>query len=108
MAGRNCHAYTTWPAPFMPIKMNNVRDIEMGEDCDGKIYHDGICCMMSLCQEDDGDVQGFMCMPSWRWPPQDLRLDYSKQDETHGAQVPMQDTRHHLCYARKLGFLPGI
>jgi hypothetical protein len=49
-------------------QVNNVRDIEMEEDCDGKIYHDGICCMMALCQEDngDGDVQGFMCMPSWR------------------------------------------
>jgi hypothetical protein len=49
----------------------------MEEDCDGKIYHDGICCMMALCQEDngDGDVQGFMCMPSWRWPPQDFRLE---------------------------------
>ena len=50
-----CHAYTIWPAPSLPIKMNNVRDIEMEKDCDGKIYHDGICCMMALCQEDNGD-----------------------------------------------------
>jgi hypothetical protein len=32
-----------------------------------------------------------------------LRLGHSKQDETHGTQVPKQDTRHHLCYAKKIG-----
>ena len=58
----------------------NIKEIEMEEECDGDMHHDGICCLMALCQGDDGDggVQGFMCMPFWRWPPQDLRLELLK------------------------------
>jgi hypothetical protein len=51
MAGRNFHGRLH----SCQTQVNNVTDIEMKEDCDGKIYHDGICCMMALCQEDDGD-----------------------------------------------------
>ena len=51
MAGQNCHGRLH----SCQTQVNNVRDIEMEEDCDGKIYHDGICCMMALCQEDNGD-----------------------------------------------------
>jgi hypothetical protein len=52
----------------------------MEEECDDDMHHNGICCLMALCQGDDGDcgVQGFMCMPFWRWPPQDLRLELLK------------------------------
>ena len=27
----------------------------MEEECDGDMHHDGICCLMALCQGDDGD-----------------------------------------------------